>query len=81
MVDTRLGAKTGVSAATTPEMSDASSRTELLRKEIAVQTSGCHKCPDLPPEAEASTCERCKQVEDLSHKVAVTGDREKTVQC
>ena len=42
----------------------------MLRKEIAVQTSGCDEWPDLPPEAQASTCKRCKQVEDLSHQVA-----------
>ena len=70
MVGARLRAKAGVSAATAPEMSDASTQTEPLRKEIAVQASRCDECPDLPPEAQARTCERCKQVEDLSHQVA-----------
>ncbi|GAB0207669.1 mitochondrial enolase superfamily member 1 [Grus japonensis] len=56
---TRLRAKTSVPTENiSPEMSDASTQTEVVRKETSVQAVGCSKCPDPSPgEKESQTLE------------------------
>ncbi|GAB0210376.1 hypothetical protein GRJ2_003503400 [Grus japonensis] len=49
MVGTCLRAKTCVSTEKAPEISDASTQTELVRKETPVQMVDCNKCPDPSP--------------------------------
>lgn len=51
-------------------MSDASTQTELVRKETSVQVVSCNKCTDPSPGDKASTCTSCARVEDLLHQVA-----------
>ena len=54
-------------------MADASTQTELLKGEAAVQTSDCRQCLDLSPGAGTGSrpaCKRCAQVEDLLQQVA-----------
>ena len=70
MVGTHLRVKTSVSTEKAPEMSDASSQMELVRKETSVQTVGCNECPDPSPGEKVSTCKRCAQVDDLLCQVA-----------
>ena len=70
MVGTCLRVKTSVSTEKAPEMSDASTQTELVRKETSVQTVGCNECPDPSPGEKVSTCKRCAQVDDLLRQVA-----------
>ena len=70
MVDTRFRVKTSVSTEKAPEMSDASTQMELVRKETSVQTVGCNKCPEPCPGEEVSTCKRRAQVDDLLCQVA-----------
>ncbi|GAB0175625.1 hypothetical protein GRJ2_000027700 [Grus japonensis] len=70
MVGTRLRAKTSVSAEKAPEMSEALTQTELVRKETPVQIVDCNKCPDPSPGEKGSTCKRCAQVGDVLHQVA-----------
>ena len=74
---TRLRAKAaalaGGSAPSTPAVADASTQTELLKGEAAVQASGCRMCPDLSPGAGTGSrpaCKRCAQVEDILQQVA-----------
>jgi len=70
MVGTNLRAKTRVPTEKTPVMSDASTQTELVRKETPVQVVGCSECPDPSSGAKVSPCIRCAQVEDLLRQVA-----------
>ena len=70
MVGTCLRVTTSVSTEKAPEMSDASTQTELVRKETSVQTVGCNECPEPSPGEKVSTCKRCAQVDDLLHQVA-----------
>ena len=70
MVDTRFRVKTSVSTEKAPEVSNASTQTELVRKEISVQTVGCNECPDPSPGETVSACKRCAQVDDLLCQVA-----------
>ena len=68
MVSTPLRVKTSVSTEKAPEMSDASTQKELLRKETSVQMVGCNECPDPSPGEKVSTCKRCAQADDLCVK-------------
>ncbi|KAK4827437.1 hypothetical protein QYF61_017994 [Mycteria americana] len=70
----KAAAPAGGSAPSTPAVADASTQTELLKGEAAVQTSGCRKCLHLSPGAGTGgrpACKRCAQVEDLLQQVAV----------
>ena len=52
-------------------VADASTQTELLKGEAAVQTSGCGKCQDFRAGTGGrAACKRCAQVEDLLQQVA-----------
>ncbi|GAB0210389.1 hypothetical protein GRJ2_003504700 [Grus japonensis] len=71
MVDTRLRAKASVPTENiSPEMSDASTQMELIRKETSVQAVGCSECQDPSPGEKVSTCARCAQIDDLLRQVA-----------
>ena len=70
MVSTLLRVKTSVSTEEAPEMSDASTQTELVRKETSVETVGCNECPEPSPGEKVSTCKRCAQADGLLHQVA-----------
>ncbi|XP_029864855.1 uncharacterized protein LOC115339276 [Aquila chrysaetos chrysaetos] len=59
------GAKASVSAGKAPEVSDAPTQTELVRKETSVQTVSCDECPDPSPGEKESTRKRCARVGDL----------------
>ncbi|PKU30634.1 28s ribosomal protein mitochondrial [Limosa lapponica baueri] len=70
MVDTHLRAKTSGSTEKAPVMSNASTQTELVRKETPVQMVGCNECPDPSPGEKESTCKSCAQTDDLLHQVS-----------
>jgi len=54
-----------------PVTSDASTQTELVKKETSVQAVGCSECPHLSsPGVKVSHCRRYMQVEELIHQVA-----------
>ena len=69
MVGTRLRAKTSIPMEKAPEISDASTQMELVRKVASVQVVGCNECPDPSAGVKVSTCTRCAQVDDLLHQV------------
>lgn len=60
-----------LAAQSIPMVADASTQTELLRGEGAVQASDCWKCLNLlPGTGSGPACQRCAQVEDLLQMVA-----------
>lgn len=63
----------GGSAPFTPVVANASRQMELLKREAAVQTSGCRKCLELSSGMRTGgrpACKGCALVEDLLHQVA-----------
>ncbi|PKU36965.1 rna-directed dna polymerase from mobile element jockey-like [Limosa lapponica baueri] len=49
MVGTRLRAKSSTPTEKGPRMCDASTQTELVKRETSVQVVGCNECPDSSP--------------------------------
>lgn len=65
MVGTCVRGKNSVSTEKAPEMSDASTHTELVRKDNSVQMVGCNESLVPFSGENISTWERCAQVDDL----------------
>lgn len=66
VVGTCQRAKTGKS----PEMSDAFTQTELVRKETLIQVVGCSEYLEPSLSGKVSTCTGCAQVDNLLRQVA-----------
>lgn len=64
-------AKRSVATERAPEKSDASTQTDLLKKETSIQGIGCSKHPGLSSGEKVSTYKRRVQIEDLLCQVAV----------